>query len=54
MGLAARLALGDAEPADHVAPAGVGLGREGRMLRAVEKIGRGADAFEGTPFVLKV
>ena len=30
------------------------LGREGRMLRAVEKIGRGADAFEGTPFVLKV
>lgn len=30
------------------------LGREGRMVRAVEKIGRGADAFEGTPFVLNV
>ncbi|WP_373505776.1 tyrosine phosphatase family protein [Aestuariivirga sp.] len=29
------------------------LGREGRMVRAIEKIGRGADAFEGTPFVLK-
>lgn len=30
------------------------LGRSGRMQRAVEKIGRGADAFEGTPFTLKV
>jgi predicted protein tyrosine phosphatase len=30
------------------------LGREGRMLRAVESIGRGADAYEGTPFMLKV
>ena len=30
------------------------LGRQGRMVRAVEKIGRGAEAFEGTPFVLKV
>jgi predicted protein tyrosine phosphatase len=30
------------------------LGREGRMLRAVESIGRGADAYEGTPFILKV
>ena len=29
------------------------LGRGGRMLKAVESIGRGADAFEGTPFVLK-
>lgn len=29
------------------------LGRDGRMLRAIEKIGRGADAFEGTPFILK-
>ena len=28
------------------------LGRKGRMLRAVESIGRGADAYEGTPFVL--
>ncbi len=29
------------------------LGRQGRMLKAVESIGRGADAFEGKPFVLK-
>ncbi len=26
------------------------LGREGRMVRAIDKIGRGADAFEGVPF----
>ena len=30
------------------------LGRNGRMLRAVESIGRGADAYAGTPFVLEV
>lgn len=30
------------------------LGREGRMLKAIEKIGRGADAFEGTPFKLNI
>lgn len=30
------------------------LGRMGRMVRAVEKIGRGADAFEGTPFRVRV
>jgi predicted protein tyrosine phosphatase len=30
------------------------LGREGRMLRAIEAIGRGAEAFEGTPFTLDV
>jgi predicted protein tyrosine phosphatase len=30
------------------------LGREGRMITAIEAIGRGADAFEGTPFVLKI
>ena len=29
------------------------LGREGRMLKAVESIGRGANAYEGTPFILK-
>lgn len=29
------------------------LGRQGRMVRAIERIGRGADAFEGTPFVLR-
>lgn len=28
------------------------LGREGRLTDAVERIGRGAEAFEGTPFVL--
>jgi predicted protein tyrosine phosphatase len=30
------------------------LGREGRMQRAISAIGRGADAYEGTPFVLKL
>jgi predicted protein tyrosine phosphatase len=30
------------------------LGRQGRMSRAIEKIGRGADAYEGTPFILDV
>lgn len=29
------------------------LGREGRMVKAIEKIGRGADAYEGAPFILK-
>lgn len=29
------------------------LGRSGRMVKAVESIGRGADAFEGKPFELK-
>ena len=29
------------------------LGREGRMLKAVESIGRGANAYEGTPFILR-
>lgn len=29
------------------------MGRDGRMVRAIESIGRGADAFEGTPFVLR-
>lgn len=28
------------------------LGRSGRMVAAIERIGRGADAFEGTPFRL--
>lgn len=26
------------------------LGRQGRMIRAIERIGRGADAFQGNPF----
>lgn len=30
------------------------LGREGRMLRAVESIGRGAEAFGGSAFTLKI
>ena len=30
------------------------LGREGRMLRAVESIGRGAEAFAGSAFALKI
>jgi predicted protein tyrosine phosphatase len=30
------------------------LGRGGRMVEAVSAIGRGADAFEGRPFVVKV
>ncbi len=29
------------------------LGRNGRMLNAVEVIGRGANAYEGRPFILK-
>jgi len=29
------------------------LGRNGRMSRAIEKIGRGESAFEGTPFILR-
>lgn len=28
------------------------LGREGRMLRAIERIGRGENAYEGKPFFL--
>lgn len=30
------------------------LGRGGRMVRAIDRIGRGADAFEGIPFTLNV
>jgi predicted protein tyrosine phosphatase len=30
------------------------LGRNGRMVRAIESIGRGHDAFEGHPFSLKL
>ena len=33
-----------------VATADALLGRQGRMVAAIETIGRGADAFEGTPF----
>ncbi|MFT3671069.1 tyrosine phosphatase family protein [Aestuariivirga sp.] len=30
------------------------LGRDGRMVKAVAAIGRGADAFEGRPFTVRV
>lgn len=30
------------------------LGRQGRMVDAVRRIGRGIDAFEGTPFTLRI
>ncbi|MDH6232624.1 putative protein tyrosine phosphatase [Mesorhizobium soli] len=30
------------------------LGRNGRMIAAIKGIGRGADAFEGTPFALEI
>ena len=30
------------------------LGRSGRMVRAIEKIGRGAEAYEGTVFALRL
>ena len=30
------------------------LGRGGRMVAAIEAIGRGADAYEGTPFALTI
>jgi predicted protein tyrosine phosphatase len=29
------------------------LGRSGRMVSAIDSIGRGTEAFEGTPFMLK-
>ena len=37
-----------------IAFADLALERNGRMVRAVERIGRGADAFEGEPFLLDV
>jgi predicted protein tyrosine phosphatase len=37
-----------------VAVADTMLGRNGRMVAAVEKIGRGCNCFEGTPFVLEL
>jgi predicted protein tyrosine phosphatase len=37
-----------------VTVADVLLGREGRMTDAIAAIGRGADAFEGTPFHLRI
>jgi predicted protein tyrosine phosphatase len=37
-----------------VALADEALGRKGRMISAIETIGRGEDCFEGTPFVLEL
>jgi predicted protein tyrosine phosphatase len=37
-----------------IAVADVLLDRSGRMIEAINAIGRGADAFEGTPFMLKI
>lgn len=37
-----------------IAVADVLLDRNGRMIEAINAIGRGADAFEGTPFGLKI
>jgi len=46
-----RVAAPSATPnARLVALADTMLARNGRMVRAIERIGRGADAFEGTPF----
>ena len=48
-----RAASATATPnARLVALADAELGRNGRMIRAIERIGRGEDAFEGTPFFL--
>ncbi len=50
---ALRAAAPSATPnARLVALADTALGRRGRMIRAIDRIGRGADAFEGTPFAM--
>lgn len=50
---ALRAASPSATPnARLVAVADAALGRQGQMIAAIERIGRGADAFEGTPFAL--
>ena len=53
LALALRAASPSATPNPMlVALADDALGREGRMIRAIRSIGRGADAFEGAPFRL--
>ena len=48
-----RLASPSATPNRRlVALADAELGRGGRMVRAIDRIGRGAEAFEGVPFFL--
>ena len=37
-----------------VAVADALLGRDGRMIAAIEAIGRGEDCFEGVPFALEL
>lgn len=37
-----------------IAMADAMLGRDGRMVSAIRDIGRGADAFEGVPFMLEI
>jgi predicted protein tyrosine phosphatase len=50
---ALRAAAPSATPnARLVALADAALGRRGQMIRAIDRIGRGADAFEGTPFAM--
>jgi predicted protein tyrosine phosphatase len=53
--LALRAASPTATPNGHlVALADAALGREGRMSRAIESIGRGQECFEGIPFALEI
>jgi predicted protein tyrosine phosphatase len=53
LALALRQASPSATPNPMlVALADEALARDGRMVAAIRRIGRGADAFEGTPFAL--
>jgi len=50
-----RLASPSATPNPRlIALADSMLGRQGRMVSAIQSIGRGADAFEGVPFALEL
>ncbi|HEY1944396.1 MAG TPA: tyrosine phosphatase family protein [Roseiarcus sp.] len=53
--LALRAASPTATPNGRlIALADAALGREGRMSRAIESIGRGQECFEGIPFALEI
>lgn len=55
--LAARLRIASASATPNarlVAFADEILGRDGRMVRAIRGIGRGANAYEGVPFMLDI
>jgi predicted protein tyrosine phosphatase len=55
LALTLREAAPSATPNPHlVALADDLLGRQGRMVEAIRAIGRGADAMEGTPFMLQL